>query len=114
MPRLRLVIVPVLAAAAVAVTAGAAQAHTHAPARDRGHALGHAREHADPQFIPLHAQPNDHAAVVGRLARGDRFTTRESRGGWTFITDRTTRAEGWVRFAHPHRTLQRSASPVHD
>jgi hypothetical protein len=111
MPRLRLVIVPALAAAVVAVTAGAAQAHTHAPAHDLRHGLGHARghdrTHADLQFIPLHAQPYDRAAVVGRLARGDRFTTHQIRDGWTFITDRTTRAEGWVHFAHPHRTAQR-------
>ncbi len=104
MPRLRrLVVVPVLtvaaAAAAVAVPAGAAYAHTD----------------NHPRFIPLHAQPSGGARVVGRLAKGDRFTTHQSRGSWTFITDRTTRTDGWVHFEHPHHTAPRSSfAGVHD
>ncbi|QMU75276.1 SH3 domain-containing protein [Streptacidiphilus sp. PB12-B1b] len=62
--------------------------------------------------LPLHARPDGASAVVGRLDRGDRFTTRQSSGGWTFIHDRTSRAEGWVHFAHPHHTAPAGRLPL--
>ncbi|QMU67823.1 SH3 domain-containing protein [Streptacidiphilus sp. P02-A3a] len=116
--RPRSAFVPVLGAAAVAaLTVAALAVATAAPAvaAARPHQL-HARASRarEPRALPLHARPSDGSAVVGRLARGDRFTTRQSDGGWTFIHDRTTRAEGWALFAHPHHTAPGPHYPGHD
>ena len=111
--RLRAVAVPVAGAAAVAAFALAA-APPAAAAAPAGRPAGH-QHRLPPRTLPLHAGPDEASAVVGRLARGDRFTTRQSDGGWTFIHDRTTRAEGWAHFTHPHHTAQAAAhSPGHD
>lgn len=111
--RLRSVAVPVLGAAAVAALATATAAPVAAAVRPHQVTAWapHARE---PHALPLHARPSDGSAVVGRLARGDRFTTRQSDGGWTFIHDRTTRAEGWAHFTHPHHTAPAPHAPGHD
>ena len=115
--RLRSVAVPVLGAAAVAALAMATAAPAVAAARPhRVHAPARAEapRAREPHTLPLHARPCDGSAVVGRLARGDRFTTHQSDGGWTFIHDRTTRAEGWAHFAHPHHTAPAPHSPGRD
>jgi len=114
--RLRAVAVPVAGAAAVAAFAlvAAPPARAAAPA---SRPAGHARvpHRLPPRTLPLHAGPDEASAVVGRLARGDRFTTHQSDDGWTFIHDRTTRAEGWAHFTHPHHTAQAAThSPGHD
>lgn len=73
------------------------------------------RPHGLPRYaLPLHARPSGESQVVGRLARGDRFTTHQTDGGWTFIRDRTTRAEGWAHFTHPHHTAPMTRLPGHD
>jgi len=95
-------------AIAAATPAAAAPAHQPQPYR-------HGRTHPrPPQALPLHARPADASAVVGRLTSGDRFTTHQTHGGWTFIHDRTNRAEGWAHFAHPHHTAQPPRTPGHD
>jgi hypothetical protein len=122
--RLRAVAVPALGAAAMAVLmlAGVAPAAAAQPHRLSGSARGlthlhhvYHRTHArPPQTLPLHARPGDASAVVGRLASGDRFTTHQTDGGWTFIHDHTNRAEGWAHFAHPHHTAPGPRTPGHD
>jgi hypothetical protein len=118
------VAVPALGAAALAVfaLAGATSAVAAQPHRAHGspgqhESHGSRGSHArTPQALPLYARPADGSAVVGRLASGDRFTTHQTDGGWTFVHDRTNRAEGWAHFTHPHHTAQQPAqhAPGHD
>lgn len=114
--RLRILVpvlaVPALAAAAAVASVGTAQAAPAHPAP--GARIAHTtwahphHAHLLPEhLLPLHAQPGDASPIIGRLAKGDRFTTHQNRGGWTQITDRTTRAEGWAHFTHPHHTTSR-------
>ncbi len=106
--------VPALAAMAAVASVGTAQAATahHAPGDRTAHtAWAHPHHsHLLPlHLLPLHARPADSSPVIGHMAKGDRFTTHQNRGGWTQITDRTTRGEGWAHFTHPHHTISRVA-----
>ena len=112
------VAVPAVALAMAGATpAAAAAAHPPHPPLPHGRQHDRARGRAHdrvPQALPLYARPADASAVVGRLASGDRFTTHQTEGGWTFIHDRTNRAEGWAHFTHPHHTAQPPRTPDHD
>ena len=115
MSDLRLRAVAALGAAALATIAPAIAGATPAAAAPAQQPHRHGRTHPrPPQALPLHARPADASAVVGRLTSGDRFTTHQTHGGWTFIHDRTNRAEGWAHFAHPHHTAQLPRTPGHD
>ncbi|MET9374015.1 SH3 domain-containing protein [Streptomyces sp. NPDC002992] len=53
--------------------------------------------------VNIRKSPTTRSSVVGVLYRSHRFTVHSSRGGWHYITDRTTGVKGWVSGSYVYR-----------
>ncbi|MFD9793322.1 SH3 domain-containing protein [Streptomyces sp. NPDC059070] len=95
------------AVAALALPMAAATAASAAPAPASAPSIRACDQPGDwtigTRAVTIRSRATTHSTALGILYRGHRFTVHSTRGGWHYLTDRTTGITGWVSGAYVYR-----------